>query len=163
MSSDAPPAVALPPAETALLASTTTHERVLVAQAVFERGTGDYAGVGKLLEGHALLRERGPEWFTADNLGRVFGVLLANAGYDPTTSFPAQAPELRKVAHKYYMDRVHELYEAMQLCQDQFRITYSEIQELKDGKLDWKLTHPDRALPPSPVRPGTALPAADAL
>ena len=36
------------------------------------------------------------------------------------------------------------------------RITYSEIQELKDGKLDWRLTHPERAVPPSPVARGQA-------
>jgi len=28
---------------------------------------------------------------------------------------------VRKIAHKYYMDRVHELYQAMETCQDQFR------------------------------------------
>lgn len=31
------------------------------------------------------------------------------------------APQLRELAHTYYMERVHELYSDMQLCQDQFR------------------------------------------
>ncbi|BGP41684.1 hypothetical protein JCM10450v2_005747 [Rhodotorula kratochvilovae] len=151
----ASPAPSLPPASAALLAQTTTHERVLLAQAVFEKGTGDFEAVGRLLRGHALLRARGEEWFTAENLAQTFAVLLQNVGVDGATHFPPQSPEVRKIAHKYYMDRVHELYRGMEECGDQFRITYSEIQELKDGKLDWRLTHPERAVPPSPA-PGTA-------
>lgn len=38
---------------------------------------------------------------------------------NPQISLTAAA--LRKIAHKYYMDRVQELHAGMQLCQDQFR------------------------------------------
>ncbi|GAA6054649.1 hypothetical protein JCM3770_002922 [Rhodotorula araucariae] len=152
------PAPQLAPTSAALLAQTTTHERVLLAQAVFEKGTGDFEAVGRLLRGHALLSARGEAWFTAENLAQTFAVLLQNVGVDAATQFPPQSPDVRRIAHKYYMDRVHELYRAMDECGDQFRITYSEIQELKDGKLDWRLTHPERAVPPSPMQAGATLP-----
>ncbi|GAA5927908.1 hypothetical protein JCM3775_002761 [Rhodotorula graminis] len=152
------PALAMSPDESHLLDQTTTHERVLLAQAVFEKGSDDWEAVGRLLRGHALLRARTDEWFTAQHLARTFSVLLQHVGVEPATAFPPQSHEVRKIAHKYYMDRVHELYQAMEACQDQFRITYSEIQELKDGKHDWRLTHPERALPPSPVRGQAPLP-----
>lgn len=34
---------------------------------------------------------------------------------------PRTAPQLRELAHTYYMERVHELYQSMQSCSDQFR------------------------------------------
>lgn len=46
-----------------LLASTTTHEKLLISQAVFEKGTEDWEGVRALIEGHAFIQARGTEWF----------------------------------------------------------------------------------------------------
>jgi hypothetical protein len=44
-----------------------------------------------------------------------------------------------------------------------YRIVYSEIQELREGRLDWKLTHPERNMPPSPVRPAQGLPSSSSM
>ena len=65
MATPTAPALAMSPEESALLAQTTTHERVLLAQAVFEKGSDDWDAVGRLLRGHALLKARTAEWFTA--------------------------------------------------------------------------------------------------
>ncbi|BGP17941.1 hypothetical protein JCM10213_003949 [Rhodosporidiobolus nylandii] len=145
-----------------LLASTSTVERVLLAQAVFQKGNQDFAAVSAVLRGHALLRGREPgemdvglAWFEPENLRMIYEEMVGAMGLEPSTPRPAQSAELRKIAHKYYMDRVYELHAGMQECQDQFRITYSELEELKAGKLDWKLTHPGASRPPSPP-PGAA-------
>lgn len=39
-----------------LIQSLSTHEKLLVAQAVYEKGGDDWQGVAKLLKGHALLK-----------------------------------------------------------------------------------------------------------
>ncbi|GAA6019309.1 hypothetical protein JCM10207_001257 [Rhodosporidiobolus poonsookiae] len=153
----------LSPADRSLLAATSTHERVLLAQAVFQQGTASeatWAKVGGVLKGHALLKSRDdqPEWFEGENFKAIYEAMVRSVGQDPSVARAPTAPELRKIAHKYYMDRVYELHAGMQECQDQFRIVYSEIAELKEGRLDWRLTHPERAGPPgsSPVRPPAA-------
>ncbi|GAA6031420.1 hypothetical protein JCM8097_005652 [Rhodosporidiobolus ruineniae] len=153
-------------ADTALLASTSSHERLLLAQAVFARGKDDYAGVAQMLRGHALLRRREEEgggWFAEENLRSIYEAMVRSMGLDASVPRAAQGPELRKIAHKWYMDRVYELHAGMQECQDQFRIVYSELAELKEGKLDWRFTNPERLVPPgsSPVRPDAALPDMD--
>ncbi|GAA5916867.1 hypothetical protein JCM6882_007438 [Rhodosporidiobolus microsporus] len=154
MSTPAPPAPSAPAPPPSLLASTSTHERVLLAQAAFAKGNEDFAAVAEALRGHALLRAREGGWFEAENLKRIYEEMVTQLGMDASLPRPAQSPELRKIAHKYYMDRVYELHAGMQECQDQFRIIYSELSELKEGKLDWRLTEPGRVVPPgsSPVR-----------
>ncbi|BGP26070.1 hypothetical protein JCM10295v2_005013 [Rhodotorula toruloides] len=168
--------VLVTPEDSAVLTSTSTIQRVLIAQSVFEEGTNDFGAVAKVLHGHALLRDCQPDWFepgvhlllplflaqlmkdsSPQNLSKIWVALVHNVGQDASVQHLPQAPALRKIAHKYYMDRVEELHEGMQLCQNQFRMVYSEIQELREGRLDWKLTHPDRNLPPSPVRPAQNL------
>ncbi|GEM10098.1 hypothetical protein Rt10032_c10g4115 [Rhodotorula toruloides] len=149
--------VLVTPEDSAVLTSTSTIQRVLIAQSVFEEGTNDFGAVAKVLHGHALLRDCQPDWFEPGNLSKIWVALVHNVGQDASVQHLPQAPALRKIAHKYYMDRVEELHEGMQLCQNQFRMVYSEIQELREGRLDWKLTHPDRNLPPSPVRPAQNL------
>jgi len=71
------PALPMSPDESALLYQTTTHERVLLAQAVFEKGSDDWEAVGRLLRGHALLKARTAEWFTAQVRPRRLSVPLA--------------------------------------------------------------------------------------
>ncbi|GAA5977061.1 hypothetical protein JCM10908_004841 [Rhodotorula pacifica] len=145
----APESALLTAEDKLLLSSTTTHEKLLVSQAVFEKGTKDWKGVAGLIRGHKLIgRERGKEWFEGKRLARLWAAQMHETGHEEKLHFTSQGPELRKIAHYYYMARVHELYAGMEACQDQFRIIFSEIEELKQGKLDWKLTHPDRTVPP---------------
>lgn len=70
-------AFSLLPAELALLSSLSVTEKLLVAQATYELGSQDFKGVAKLLQGHALLKERGKSFFSADvsrlELGRSGG------------------------------------------------------------------------------------------
>ena len=54
------------PVELALLSSLSVTEKLLVAQATYELGSQDFKGVAKLLQGHALLKERGRSFFSAD-------------------------------------------------------------------------------------------------
>ncbi|GAA5856067.1 hypothetical protein JCM8547_002964 [Rhodosporidiobolus lusitaniae] len=139
------------PSDLLLLSTTSTHEKLLLAQAVFARGNGDFESVAEMIRGEVLLRrreEREEGWFGAERLRETYEAMCREAGYDANVERAAQSPDLRKIAHKFYMDRVHELYAGMQECQDQFRITYSELQELKEGKLDWRLTEPGRVRPP---------------
>ncbi|GAA5957710.1 hypothetical protein JCM8115_006224 [Rhodotorula mucilaginosa] len=145
-----------------LLAATTTHEKLLVSQAVFEKGTADWKGVAGLLKGHKLINAqvRGNAWFEPKRLARLWTALMHETGHEETLQFAAQDSELRAIAHHYYMARVRELYAGMEACQDQFRIIFSEIEELKEGKLDWKLTQPDRVAPPGTTNsPLKVLPA----
>ncbi|GAA5922801.1 hypothetical protein JCM1841_000712 [Sporobolomyces salmonicolor] len=148
----------LTPSEAQLLSTLSTTDKLLVAQAVYEKGNRDFAAVGTLLRGHVLLQGTEVGWFAPERLGKAYEAMVHNLGLDSSSPLAPNAPQLHKVAHKYYLDRVHELYAAMQLCQDQFRIAYSEIQEIKDGKWDWKLLEPGRVKPPSPVRGAVALP-----
>ncbi|KAJ8292862.1 putative cytokinin riboside 5'-monophosphate phosphoribohydrolase [Rhodotorula toruloides] len=111
----------LTPEDSAVLASTSTIQRVLIAQSVFEKGTNDFAAVAAVLQGHALLSDCSHEWFEPKNLSKIWIALVHNVGQDASVQHPPQAPALRKIAHKYYMDRVGELHAGMQLCQDQFR------------------------------------------
>lgn len=60
----------LTPAEQSLLDVLNATERVLVAQAVYELGNDDFRGVAKLLQGHALLKDKSKTWFSAD-VGRL--------------------------------------------------------------------------------------------
>ncbi|GAA5879560.1 hypothetical protein JCM3774_000286 [Rhodotorula dairenensis] len=143
-----------------LLLSTTTHEKLLLSQAVFEKGTEDWKGVAALISGHKLIKaDRGNEWFEPKQLARLWAAQMHETGHEDSLQFPAQDPELRKIAHHYYMARVRELYAGMEACQDQFRIIFSEIEELKEGKLDWKLTQPGRVVPPGINSPLKTLPA----
>ncbi|GAA5953391.1 hypothetical protein JCM21900_001835 [Sporobolomyces salmonicolor] len=152
----------LTPSEVQLLSTLSTTDKLLVAQAIYEKGNRDFAAVGTLLRGHVLLQGKEVGWFAPERLGKAYEAMVHNLGLDSSSPLAPNAPQLHKVAHKYYLDRVHELYAAMQLCQDQFRresrIAYSEIQEIKDGKWDWKLLEPGRVKPPSPVRGAVALP-----
>lgn len=130
---------------------------------MFEKGTADWKGVAGLVKGHKLINAeaRGDAWFEPKRLARLWTALMHETGHEETLQFAAQDSELRAIAHHYYMARVHELYAGMEACQDQFRIIFSEIEELKQGKLDWKLTHPDRVAPPGtgPNSPLKVLPA----
>ena len=61
-----------------LLAATTTHEKLLVSQAVFEKGTADWKGVAGLIKGHKLINAelRGNAWFepkVSERLSRQVG------------------------------------------------------------------------------------------
>lgn len=60
------PLFPLLPAELAILASTTVSEKLLVAQAVHELGTPQFAGVAKLLAGHKQLKGRAKGYFNAE-------------------------------------------------------------------------------------------------
>lgn len=57
------PSTLLTTQDKALLSATTTHEKLLVSQAVFEKGTEDFEAVAGLIRGHALIRDRGEGWF----------------------------------------------------------------------------------------------------
>ncbi|GAA5822224.1 hypothetical protein JCM11251_006267 [Rhodosporidiobolus azoricus] len=163
----------LSPSDSSLLSSTSTHERLLLAQGVFAKGNEDFAAVAATLRGHALLQNRekeageseGEGWFEAENLQKTYEAMVRALGMDASVSRPPQSAELRKIAHKYYMDRVYELHKGMGECQDQFRIIYSELSELKEGKMDWRFTQPERVVPPgsSPVRPATGLPVTEGM
>lgn len=60
----APKSALLTAEDERLLSSATTHEKLLLSQAVFEKGTDDWQGVAALIKGHKLLKaERGDEWF----------------------------------------------------------------------------------------------------
>lgn len=91
----------LTPEDSAVLASTSTIQRVLIAQSVFEKGTDDFAAVSNVLHGHALLRECASEWFepqvrdfflfllaqlmrdsSAQNLQKIWVALMHNIGQD---------------------------------------------------------------------------------
>lgn len=66
----------------------------------------------------------------------------------PLTRTRTTAPELRKIAHFYYMMRVHELYAGMEACQDQFRcVTALPFSTQPTAPL---CSGPD---PPSPIAP----------
>ncbi|GAA5934531.1 uncharacterized protein JCM15063_004605 [Sporobolomyces koalae] len=138
----------LTPTELAQFRNLTTHQKVLVAQASYAKGTQDWHSVSGLLQGHVLLRDVSPEWYEPNNLESAYRVLTKVLKRDPSKPLPPQAPQLRELAHTYYMERVHELYSEMQSCQDQFRIGMAEIEEIKLGKHDWKFLEPGRTKPP---------------
>ncbi|GAA6015504.1 hypothetical protein JCM11491_004375 [Sporobolomyces phaffii] len=138
----------LTPPEAELFRSLTTHQKVLIAQACYAKGNRDFEGVSGLLRGHVLLREVEDAWYDPSRLESAYQVLSKVLKLNASKPLAPQATQLRELAHTYYMERVHEIYQEMQLCQDQFRITMSEIEEIKSGQHDWKLLEPGRTKPP---------------
>lgn len=64
--SPAPGASNISAEEKELLDSLTVTEKLLVAQATYEVGSRNSAGVAKLLSGHALLKHRPKDYFNAE-------------------------------------------------------------------------------------------------
>ncbi|GAA5914834.1 uncharacterized protein JCM6883_005632 [Sporobolomyces salmoneus] len=146
----------LSPPEIDLFRSLTTHQKVLIAQGAYAKGSTDFEGVSSLLRGHVLLKDVAEDWYDPRRLAACYTVLSKVLRLDSSKPLAPQAPQLRDLAHTYYMERVHELYSEMQLCQDQFRIGMAEIEEIKQGQHDWKFHEPGRTKPPgtSPVAQG---------
>ncbi|GAA6062554.1 hypothetical protein JCM10212_004115 [Sporobolomyces blumeae] len=134
--------------ERAVFNPLTTHQKVLIAQATYARGNRDWRGVSDLLKGHVLLKGVSEGWYEPNRLEAAFDALVKALALDASGDLAPQAPLLQRIAHAYYMERVRELYAEMQLCQDQFRIAFSEIEEIKQGKHDWKYSEPNRTKPP---------------
>ncbi|KAL8287121.1 hypothetical protein RQP46_003573 [Phenoliferia psychrophenolica] len=146
--------------ESAVLSVLSVTEKLLVAQAVYQVGSGDLAGAAKLLLGHPLLQRAGrtTDFFSTKMIKEVFEAMLAgkDIGLDPKATYAANGPPLLKVAKKYYMQRVVELRALMQLEEDKFRINYLEIQEIKSGAWDSKIDDPEP--PQISTRPSTPMP-----
>ncbi|KAI5479919.1 hypothetical protein MNV49_002209 [Pseudohyphozyma bogoriensis] len=146
------PPLPLTDSETALLASIVVTEKLLVVQAVHQLGSSDFRGVAKLLQGHALLNKRSKNFFSADKCQKVWVALMKETGLDPTEPQPPNSPVLLQLAKKYYMQRVYELHALMQLEEDKFRITFSQIQEIKNGNWDDRMdSEVDNGGTPIPV------------
>ncbi|KAK4700933.1 hypothetical protein P7C70_g5313, partial [Phenoliferia sp. Uapishka_3] len=198
------PPKAAPPVftESSLLSPLSTTEKLILAQAVYQSGTANYPLAVKLLHGHPLLKrgEREDDFFGLEvsRRGGRYGGEAAGKGaddghaqvvknlfetmlgekdiaLDPAGTFAANSPPLLKVAKKYYMQRVFHLRELMQLEEDKFRITYSEIVQIKSGAWDDRISDeplqlstrpntpaPSRPSTPAPSRPSTPAPTTSA-
>ncbi|ORY83504.1 hypothetical protein BCR35DRAFT_64351 [Leucosporidium creatinivorum] len=122
--SPAPGASNIPAEEKELLDSLTVTEKLLVAQATYEVGNRDSAGVVKLLSGHSLLKHRPQNYFNAEKTAKIYSALTREMGLDSEKKLAPNAPQLLKVARKYYLERVYELRELMQQEQDRFLLQH---------------------------------------
>ncbi|SCV73737.1 BQ2448_6167 [Microbotryum intermedium] len=145
--SKAPPLPPLPltPKEEQAIQSLSITEKTLVVQAVYETGTAEFKAASKLLQGHPLLAHRSKHFFSADKMATFHAALSKQLGLSPDQPQPQHSAQLLQVARKWYLERVYELRGVMQQHVDQFKVAYKELEALKAGEMDWKLTDPERA------------------
>ncbi|KDE06461.1 hypothetical protein MVLG_03245 [Microbotryum lychnidis-dioicae p1A1 Lamole] len=174
----APPLPPLPltPKQEQALQGLSITEKTLVVQAVYETGTAEFKAASKLLQGHPLLVHRPKHFFSAEKMATVHAALSKQLGLAPEQPQPQHSAQLLQVARKWYLERVYELRGVMQQHVDRFKDAYKELEALKAGEMDWKLTDPERlaevqatsnavvqaapAAVPSTTPPPTSTPAA---
>ncbi|SCZ88344.1 BZ3500_MvSof-1268-A1-R1_Chr10-2g02926 [Microbotryum saponariae] len=142
----APPLPPLPltPKQEQALRGLSITEKTLVVQAVYETGTAEFKAASKLLQGHPLLVHRPKHFFSPEKMATVHAALSKQLGLSPEQPQPQHSAQLLQVARKWYLERVYELRGVMQQHVDRFKDAYKELEALKAGEMDWKLTDPGR-------------------
>ncbi|KDQ21046.1 hypothetical protein BOTBODRAFT_27062 [Botryobasidium botryosum FD-172 SS1] len=130
----------------------STRERLLLAQVVYEVGTGNWDEVSKLMSKHPLVtRPKG--FFSPPACSAMHATLMGEIGYEgdkyaSETRTPKARPNLA-LAQKWYRSRVLELKSHIMQEEEKFRSLVQEIEDIQSGKWDKQLREELK----SPARP----------
>jgi len=130
----------------------STRERLLIAQVVYEVGTGDWDEVSQLMSNHPLItRPKG--FFSPQSCSAMHSTLMSEIGYEgdiyiSETKAPKARPNLT-LAQKWYRSRVIELKSHIMQEEEKFRSLVQEIEDIQSGKWDERLKEELK----SPARP----------
>ncbi|KAI9303522.1 hypothetical protein BJ944DRAFT_101408 [Cunninghamella echinulata] len=126
----------------------TVLERLLLAQAVNKFGEDDWFQVARTLKQHPLLQgQERPEAFNQKNCSLQYYLMIDNLEtesrrqHKTPNNIPTQEmPNVVKLARQLYKQRVEDLKRSIKEDEEQFMKLISEIDDIKSGAWDSKLT-----------------------
>ncbi|TDL29738.1 hypothetical protein BD410DRAFT_38645 [Rickenella mellea] len=125
------------------VASLTTRERLIFAQAVFEYGSKAWAEVTKVLSRHPLI-SRPRNFFSPLTCSSIYAQLMKASELDISErNDTPRSPVNLKLAQRYYRDRVLELRDQIAAEEARFRQLVSEIDDIRSGQLNKSTTGHD--------------------
>ncbi|CAO3594715.1 unnamed protein product [Absidia cylindrospora] len=138
----------------------TILERLILAQAVNKYGDDDWIQVARTLKQHPLLQSSTrPEAFNQKNCSLQYYFMLEDMETErrqpkTTNAIIAQdMPNVVKLARQLYFQRVEELKKFIKEDEDRFMTILSEIDDIKSGAWDSKLSNETGGqLPSTPLK-----------
>ncbi|KAI5481129.1 hypothetical protein MNV49_005564 [Pseudohyphozyma bogoriensis] len=125
-------AVPLPSSDAPTLSTT---EKVLLSQAVCKHGTASWEAISSALAGNPAISES----LSAQGCESAFGELVRAGGFDLGKAALPESRVSRKLARKYYSDRLQELVSELSKTGAEQETLTKDIAAIKAGEWDAKI------------------------